>query len=215
MEIIPFGSPSVRLRWFATAIVCTAVLIPPLHSVRAQNLISDPYFTNGVPADGPAPDGTVTSYGATAATLNGMTGINLNGSSGYFQIFPLSGYDTNGVNYVFTLLAASLDTNQTTYLSVQFGYTTGNSNCGDCIRSSIDPILTSAGLTQYTLTGTSSASNGSAGFISIEADGGAGAFVTGLDFEAAPAPVPGAGILSICVLFAGLAFRRRSARRAG
>jgi hypothetical protein len=140
-----------------------------------------------------------------------VTGIDLNGSSGYFQIFPLSGYDTNGVNYSFTLLAATLDPNQATYLSVQFGYTTGNSQCGDCIRASIDPMLTSAGLTQYTVTGTSSAANGSAGFISIEADGGAGAFVTGLDFEAAPSPIPGGGILSFGVVLAGLAaYRLRS-----
>jgi hypothetical protein len=214
MEIIPFGSFSFRSWSFVAAIVGVATLIAPMHTARAQNLISDPYFTNGVPPDGAAPDGTVTSYGATAATLDGFTGIDLSGSSGYFQIFPLSGYDTNSVNYTFTLLAASLDTSQTTYLSVQFGYTAGSSECGDCIRSSIDPMLTSAGLTQYTVSGTSSASNGSSGFISIEADSGAGAFVTGLDFEAAPSPVPGGGILSFGVMFAGLAtYRIRSRAR--
>ena len=195
-------------------VIACAALLAPIQMTRAQNLIQDPFFTNPLPASGSTDSAgnTYYTYLATPTTFDGVTGIDLAGSQyGYFEIYPVAGYDPNGVNYVFTFLAAAVNPAVPTTLYALFAYTTGAS-CGGCGASYITETLTSSGLTQYTLTGTSSNIYGNTGYLYVQAYGGGDVFVTGLDFQPAPAPVAGGGILSFCVVLAGLALHRMRRR---
>ena len=52
------------------------------------------------------------------------------GAIGYFEIAPLAGYNTNGVNYVLTFLAAAVNPQTSTEVFSSFGPTTPTSGCG-------------------------------------------------------------------------------------
>jgi hypothetical protein len=193
----------------AIAITAMALFAAPAH---AQNLIKDPYFTNGVPQSG-STDSVGNGYytsGATSSTFGGFTGATLTGSQyGYIEVYPLAGYDSSGVNYVFAFLAAALNPDIPTTVFAQFGYTTGPSSAAFTRQS-----LTGSGLTQFSLAGTSTNTNGNLGYLYVQAYGGGDVFVTGLDFQAAPAPVTGGGVLSFGIVLAGLAAHRYARRKA-
>ena len=177
-----------------------AVMFTAAQPAQAQNLVQDPNFSAGLTYyQSPYGD----SFDATPTIYDGMTGVELSGSAtGYVHQTPVVGY-TSGVTYLFTLLAAAIDSNQPSTIYFGFGPT-----CA-CQNSTFDQ---NTALTQFSVSGTADSSSGS--YLYIEASGG-DAFVTGLDFEAAPAPIPGAGILSFAVLLAGLAMRGMSTRRGG
>jgi len=191
------------------AIVVAAALSMP--SAHAQNLIQDPYFARGLPESGTTDSAGNTYYSssATPSTFAGLTGITLSGANyGYFYVSPLGGYDTNGVNYVFTFLAAALNPDVSSPVYAQFAYTTDPEGA-----AMLNPTATGSGLTQYTLTGTSSGIYGNTGYFYVQAYGGGDVFVTGLDFEAAPAPITGSGTLSFGVVLAALAAHRLRRRK--
>jgi hypothetical protein len=192
----------------AIAITSMALLASPSH---AQNLIKDPNFAGGVPPNQSTDSAGNTYYtsAATSSTFDGFTGATLSGSQyGYIEVYPLAGYDTSGVNYVFTFLAGALNPDLPTTVYAQFGYTAGSSTAAFASQS-----LTSSGLTQFSLTGTSTKAYGDLGYFYIQAQGGGDVFVTGLDFEAAPAPVTGGGVLSFGIVLAGIAAHRLRRRK--
>jgi hypothetical protein len=192
----------------AIAITSLALLASASH---AQNLIKDPYFTNGVPsyASTDSAGNTYYPYLATPSTFDGLTGVTLSGSSyGYFYVNPLGGYDTNSVNYVFTFFAAAVNPDLSSPVYAQFAYTTDPSSTSSLYVPSLG-----SGLTQYTLTGTSINLNGNTGYFYVQAYGGGDVFVTGLDLEAAPAPVTGGGVLSFGIVLAGVAAHRLRRRK--
>ena len=201
------GRLLARAAPLAIAVAYVASIAAPAH---AQNLIQDPYFARGLPQPGSSDLAGNTYYpnAATPSTFDGLTGITLNGPGyGYFYVNPLGGYDANGVNYVLTFLAAAKNPAVSSPIYAQFGYTTDPSSA-----AILNLVATGSGLTLYTLTGTSSALNSNTGYFYIQAYGGGDVFVTGLDFEPAPAPVTGGGVLSFGIVLAGLAahrFRRR------
>ncbi len=178
------------------AVGAFAALLAQPQSAAAQNLVLDPNFGKGL-------DDYSTSYNATPTTMNGMTGVDLfdpNGGSAYVEQYPLSSAYSAGTTYIFTFLAAALNSDAPTELIASFG-----PNCvGDCENTDFDQTTSNTGLTQYSFSATAQDS-GSVSYLYVETDGGAGAFVTGLDLEAAPAPIPGGGLLSFGVLLAGLA----------
>jgi hypothetical protein len=174
----------------AIAITSMALLASPSH---AQNLIKDPNFAGGVPPNQSTDSAGNTYYtsAATSSTFDGFTGATLSGSQyGYIEVYPLAGYDTSGVNYVFTFLAGALNPDLPTTVYAQFGYTAGSSTAAFASQS-----LTSSG------------------YFYIQAQGGGDVFVTGLDFEAAPAPVTGGGVLSFGIVLAGIAAHRLRRRK--
>ncbi len=213
-----------RLRSGGVALALGLALCAPVGFVeqaRAQNLILDPYFTNGVPANQStdAAGNTYYTYGATAGTFDGVTGVDLSGAQdGYFEIDPIAGYNTNGVNYTFSFLAAAVNSDVYTQVTAVFApVSQGEGGCEECVNTVITETLTSTGLMQYTVTGTSSNNYGDGyGYLYVQATGTGDVFVTDLDFEqqAAPAPVPGGGILSVVAAMAALALHRMRRRRA-
>jgi hypothetical protein len=197
----------VRTAPLAIAITSMALLASPSH---AQNLIKDPYFANGVPSYASTDSAGNTYYpnGATPSTFDGLTGVTLSGSSyGYFYVNPLAGYDTNGVNYVFTFLAAAMNPAVSSPVYAQFAYTTDPSSAASSL------FQPGSDLTRYTVTGTSTGTNGNTGYFYVQAYGGGDVFVTGLDFQAAPAPVTGGGVLSFGIVLAGVAAHRLRRRK--
>jgi hypothetical protein len=197
-----------RFTSLAIVFAAAALIAAPAH---AQNLVKDPYFTNGIPPYASTDSAGNTYYpnAATPSTFGGLTGITLSGPSyGYFYVNPLGGYDANGVNYVFTFLAAALNPDVSSPIYAQFAYTTGPSSV-----AILGPVATGSTLKQYTLTGTSSAIYGNTGYFYVQAYGGGDVFVTGLDFQAAPAPVTGGGVLSFGIVLAGLAAHRYARRK--
>jgi hypothetical protein len=190
-------------------LVAVSVMFAAAQPARAQNLVQDPNFSAGLTYY-QNPYGF--SSGATATTNNGMTGVTLTGGSayGYVEQYPIVGY-TSGVTYIFTFLAAAIKPDQPATIYAGFDPSCSTDGCNS--DASLAQTTSSTTLTQFTVTGTATNSSGS--YFYIEADGGGDAFVTGLNFEAAPAPVPGAGIMSFVFLLAGLATRRISLRRAG
>jgi len=210
MRRLRSGRPGLAL---AVALGAVIGLSQP---ARAQNLILDPYFTNGVPTNGSsdAAGNTYDVSGATAATFDGVTGVELaGGANSYFQIDPIGGFNPNGVNYVFSFLAAAVNPGISTSLNGSFAPVSQGS-CTGCSNTIISETLTSSGLTKYTVTGTSTAADGVSNYLYVQSSGAGDVFVTGLDFQAAPAPVPGGGILSFCAVMAGLAIHRTRRRRA-
>jgi hypothetical protein len=172
-----------------------AALLAQPQSAAGQNLVQDPNFGNGLDDYSP-------NYNATPTTMNGMTGVDLfdpNGGAAYVEQYPLSSAYSAGTTYIFTFLAAALNSAAPTELIASFG-----PNCvGDCENTSLDQTISNTGLTQYTFSATAQDS-GSVSYLYVETDGGAGAFVTGLDLEPAPAPIPGGGLMSFGALAAGL-----------
>ena len=198
----------------AAVLIAIVALVAAMQPARAQNLVPDPYFVNALPSYGQT-DGSGNTYyvsNATETTFDGTTGVLLTGSSyGYFEIAPLAGYNTNGVNYVLTFLAAAVNPQTSTEVFSSFGPTTPTSGCGGNGCTNLLEPVTSSGLTQFTSTGTSASGEG---YFYVQAYGGGDVFVTGLNFEPAPAPLPGAGAISILTAFAGLAFHRLRRRKA-
>ena len=211
----PTQSNWLRRAYFVCAVICMAswVLAP---QARAQNLISDPYFAIGVPQTGFIDRAGNYFYteGATSATFDGVTGAVLSGSStdnsgnpvqgGSIEISPLAGFDTSGINYTFTFFAAALNPDIATTVYGIFGPVAGGLPVSFASLS-----LTSTTLTKFTITGTSTDSrqNGIGPFLEIQAQNPGTVFVTGLQFESAPAPNMGGGIFSFAMLMAGLAGR--------
>ncbi len=208
----------VRVSILAAPLLAIIVLAQP---AQAQNLVPDPYFTNGLPDNGStdqAGNGFV-YMGTTATTpmtFDGKTGIVLSGAqAGFFEI-SLAGYDNNSVNYVFTFLAAAVDPQTQTGVNAQFGTTVPTVGCDGGPCANVVQQLTSSGLTQFTLTGTSAFSSDGTigGYLFLGAAGSGDVFITGLDFEPAPAPLPGGGLLSFCAAIAsGLGVRRLRRRK--
>jgi hypothetical protein len=198
----------------ALALVLGALAGP---TARAQNLVVDPYFTNGVPANGYTDSLGNTYYtaNATAATFDGVTGVDLaGGANSYFEIYPIAGFNPNSVNYVFTFLAAAVNPDVYTSLNASLA-PVSTVSCGGCVNTTISETLTSSGLTQYTLTGTSTPAYGdNYSYLYVQSSGTGDVFVTGLDFEPAPSPVAGGGILSFCAATTALALHRLRRRRA-
>jgi len=215
------ASTTQRLRsqgaLLALGLVLCAAFVPAQRAL-AQNLVLDPYFANGVPANGSsdtAGNGYQTNF-ATATTFDGVTGVLLAGNSNaYFQIDPLAGYDNNGATYTFTFLAAVTNPDAATSLNGAFGPAI-DPQCSDCGNAIVTEFVNSTGLTQYSLTATSTAQFGNFSYLYVQNSGSADVFVTGLDFESqgAPAPLPGTGIFSACAAFAALAFHRLRGRAA-
>jgi hypothetical protein len=188
-------------------VIAAAALFAVGEPAKAQNLVSDPYFANGVPENGYTDSSGNTYYasGATAGTFDGVTGLFLSGSEyGYFEIAPLAAYNSNGVNYALTFLAAAVNPDTYSPVYAQFGSTTDNGSCGGGCAA-LTQSLNSTALTQLSLTGTSATGGG---YLYVQGYGGGDVFVTDLNFEPAPAPLPGAGLLSLGALVAGLAFHR-------
>ncbi len=133
-----------------------------------------------------------------------MTGLDLSASgNGYFEIFPIAGFNPNGVTYVFSFLAAAFSPDAQTQIYGEFGFTIDSPNYH------ATETVVGSGLTQYTLTGTSSNAGNGAGYLYLSASGApSDVFVTDLDLQAAPAPVSGSGIVSFAIVLAGLAARR-------
>jgi hypothetical protein len=212
---IPGFMRRLRSGGLALAVALGAVIGSP-QPARAQNLILDPYFTNGVPTNGftDTAGNTYQVSGATAATFNGVTGVELTGgANSYFQIDPIGGFNPNGVNYTFSFFAAAVNPGVATSLNGSFAPVSQGA-CSDCSNIVISETLTSSGLTKYTVTGTSTTAFGSFDYLYVQSSGTGDVFVTGLDFQVAPAPVPGGGILSFCAVVAALAIHRMRRRRA-
>ena len=187
-------------------LVAFSLMLSAAQPAQAQNLVQDPDFSAGLTYY-QSPYG-FSSGGVTATTYDGMTGVQLSGSAyAYVEQYPIVGY-TSGVTYAFTFLVAAINPDQPTTIYAGFSPTCS----GECQGASLQQTTSSSTLTQFSLNGTASNSSGS--YFYIEAGGG-DAFVTGLDLEPAPAPIPGAGIMSFTILLAGLAFRRMRARQSG
>jgi hypothetical protein len=165
------------------AITAFAAILAPAH---AQNLVQNPDFANELNGYTVSGEGTPTfaSYGDADSNLHNTVVFN-EGIS-----ITQSIQTTPGVFYMISFLGAS--------------------EPGSYITTFGDGSLTSAGdaacctLTPSMFFGKAS---GTSTDLTFTAASGTEA-ITALDVEAAPAPVTGAGILSFCVAFAGLAFHR-------
>ena len=153
---------------------------------RAQNLVQNPNFADGLTG--------YSGYGVTTTTYNGQTAAYIVGFANYVETFATP--TVPGQEYIFTFLAAAQDPQVATSLVGVFG-TQG--------QPEIFETLTSTGFNQFTLTGTANSTNTLA---LVQSLGDGGFYVTSFDVEPAPAPVTGGGIASLCVGLVGLGVHR-------
>jgi len=170
--------------------VLTAGALPG--QARAQNIVSNPDFANGLLG--------FSGASVQAATYQGMTAALITQQNGYIQRFPLT--TTPGVTYLFTFLAAAVS-DQVSFIAY-LGPSQG--------QSGYEQLFVPAGIsgvfTRYTLTGTLTDSET---YALVQTASPGGLYVTDFDVEPAPAPTPtiGGGALSVLAMLAGLAIRRR------
>ena len=175
----------------ACAVTLTALvlLMGALHSAHAQNLVQNPNFTDGF--NGYTVTGTNnrldTQY--TDAAGDSLFTVVLVAPASLSQTIAT----TPGVTYMVSFLGI-FDPGAYTY-TFGTGSLTLNGSSGCCTYGQ-----------PFTFTGTAT---GTSTILNFTANGGAEGF-TSLDVEAAPAPLPGAGALSLIV---GLAFLAVGAMR--
>ncbi len=189
-----------RLAPRLAVIIALGAFSMPMSSASAQNLVEDPNFVDGL-------EYYQYNNNATPTTMaNGINGVDL-GPNALVEQYPLTSAYTAGTTYIFTFMAAALNASDPTTLIASFG-----PNCiGDCEDAVFQQTTSNTALTQYSFTATGQ-DPASESYLYVETSGDGSAFVTGLDLEAAPAPIPGGGVLSLGALLAGLAFhaiRRR------
>jgi hypothetical protein len=163
-------------------------------AARAQNLVQNPDFANGL-------QGYI-STGATAATFLGQTAAFISPKYGNIQATVPT---TTGVDYIFTFLAASLTPASPTSF---FGVFTVNG------QDEIFQQATGTGYTQFSLSG---AATGASTMVLVQTNDAGGLYLTSLDvqtapgtgLESAPAPAMGAGMMSFCALVFAVRIHRK------
>ena len=200
-----------------TAFAAAAFIAVP-HSARAQNLVANPNFTDGL--SGYQTSGNVGVYqfsdGSFAAGVLGpgerspqLPGPFLSPSD-FVGMLAQAITTTPGAFYTISFLTVS-DPHVEDIGSVTFGDashfaddmpTTGNGNGGT------GPTAADLNLFSFVARATGSTTN-----LSFVADQG-GFLITGLDVEPGPAPVNGGGVASLALVLAGFAVNRVRRRAA-
>jgi MYXO-CTERM domain-containing protein len=177
----------------AAALVSVFAALALPGQVRAQNIVSNPDFANGLLG--------FSGASVQAATYQGMTAAFISQQSGYIQRYPLA--TTPGVNYMFTFLAAAVSS------QVSFTADLGPTTQGAGYASLFAPAGLSSVFTRYTITGTVTSDQT---YAFVQTDSPGGLYITDFDVEPAPAPTIGGGALSLFAMAGGLAIRRRRDR---
>jgi hypothetical protein len=173
----------------AGVVLLAAFLVAGTHGqAHAQNLITDPNFTNGL-------NSYTDSAGTILTTVNDTTVADASPGG---QLTATISDVTIGTEYVFTFLAAAANTDQSTSFLAILDGTDAN--------SLFQPLTTSAA-TLFTLTGTATATTLTASVLNT---GSGDIYLSQYNVQAepAPAPVAGTGIASAGVAIFALAFYR-------